>query len=182
MPYSIRFDSFPPLATGQAAAANTSPLQPAVEDDSEEETEGDDDDEMEDNDDDHRLLYGQPDEALAGAIHEVAEKPDAALAFEVAKEMLARFRELRKRTNGVKKTEESSKGFGSVGSQEMIAESVVRWSKGRWKRLWRKSGRTWRRSGRRYRSRRRRKLQHRCLLQLGLGAQCWLEKESLRRS
>jgi hypothetical protein len=97
-----------PKAIGSAAAANTSPPQPAVEDDSEEETEGDDDD--------HRPLQGKTDEALAGAILEVAEKPNASLAtFEVAKEMLARFRKLRKRTQGVKKTEESSKGFVSVG-------------------------------------------------------------------
>jgi hypothetical protein len=113
-----------PKATGSAAAANTSPLQPAIEDDSEEETEGDE--EMEDNEDDQRPLQGQSDESLAGAILEMAEKPNAALAFVVANEMMMRFRELRKRAHGVKKAGESSKGFGPVGPQEMIAESVAK--------------------------------------------------------
>ena len=106
-----------PKATGSAAAADASPLQPAVEDDSEEETEGDE--EMEDSDDDQRPLQDQSDESLAGAILEMAEKPNAALAFVVANEMMMRFRELRKRAHGGKKAEESSKGL-------MIAENVAK--------------------------------------------------------
>ena len=56
----------------------------------------------------------------------MAEKPDASLAYELANEMMVRLQELRKRSHGVKKKEEGSKGFGSVGPQEMIAESVAR--------------------------------------------------------
>ena len=74
---------------------------------------------MEDSDDDQRPLQDEPDEALAGAILEMAEKPNAALTFVAANEMMMRFRELRKRAHGGKKAEESSKEL-------MIAENVAK--------------------------------------------------------
>jgi hypothetical protein len=108
-------------ATGSTAAANTSPLQPAVEDDSDEETE--DDEEMDDGDDRQCPLQDEPDEALAGAILELAEKPNTTLAFVVANEMMTWFR---KRAHGGKKAEESNKGVGSAVPQEMIDKSVAK--------------------------------------------------------
>jgi hypothetical protein len=109
-----------PKATGSTAA--TTPLQPTV--DSDEETE--DDEEMDDGDDRQRPLQDEPDEALAGAILELAEKPNATVAFVVANEMMTRLQELRKRANGRKRAEGDNNEIGSAVAQEMIAESVAR--------------------------------------------------------
>jgi hypothetical protein len=115
-----------PKAPGLTSAANMSQLRPTVEDDSNEETE--DDEEMDDDDDGGdrpRPLHDELDEALAGAILELAEKPNATVAFVVADEMMTRLRELRERANNGKKTEENNKGIDSA-IQEAIAERVAK--------------------------------------------------------